>query len=107
MNDRIVDTVSRDAAAAVTRRASLLSIGGAAVAAALGGPALAKPGASDKRARKRCLNQTSQCRAAIAEYCPSLEAPGVCAGFLSPCCDSLAQCNAAQSTACFLSFLTP
>lgn len=101
MNDRMIDAVARDAAV-VSRRTSLLSIGGAALAAAMAGPALAKRGKSGKSARKRCMNQTSQCRAAIAEYCALQTLPQVCEAFLAPCCEPLAQCNARETTACIL-----
>lgn len=103
MNDRIFDTVTRDAATAVTRRASLLSIGGAALAAAMAVPAIAEAGKSGKKnADKRCKKQKSQCLAAFAEFCASLEEPQICEAFLSPCCEPLTRCNAGEAITCIL-----
>lgn len=106
MNDRIVDTVARDAAAAVSRRTSLLRIG-AALGAAMTVPALAEAGKSRKNAGKRCRKLKGQCLAAVAEYCASRELPQVCEAFLAPDCEPLAQCNAREAIARILMNLTP
>lgn len=103
MNNHHFDTVARDAAAAVSRRTSLLTIGGAALAAVMARPASAKGGKSRNTSLKRCKKQTGQCLAAVAEYCAPLELPQVCEAFLGPCCETLAQCDAGRTVACLLS----
>ncbi len=106
MNDRIFDTVTRNAATAVSRRTSLLSIGGAALTAATTGPALARPGKSRKSPYKQCKKQTAQCRAAIADYCAPLTEPQICEAFLGNCCETLAQCDAGLTITCLLTIMS-
>ena len=103
MNNHHFDTVARDTAAAVSRRTSLLAIGGAALTAAMAQPASAKRGNSRNTSQKRCKTQTGQCLAAVAEYCAPLELPQVCEAFLGPCCEKLAQCDAGRTVSCLLS----
>jgi hypothetical protein len=110
VNNRIVDTFTRDTASAVSRRTSLLTLGGGALAA-MTGPAIAAAGksgknASRKNADKRCKRQKVQCLSAIAEYCASLEEPQLCEGFLSLSCEPLARCNAGEAIARLLSMMT-
>lgn len=105
MNDRNIDAITRNAATAISRRTSLLSIGGAALTAAMTVPALAKPGKSGKSALKRCKKQTGQCRIAIAEHCAPLEEPQICEAFLGACCETLAQCNAGLTITCLLTIV--
>lgn len=105
MNDRNFDAATR-AAVAISRRTSLLSIGGVVLAAATTVPALAKPGKSGKSARKQCKKLKSQCHAAIAAYCAVLEAPQICEALLGACCDTLAQCDAGLTVTCLITAMS-
>ena len=103
MHDCHIDTLTLRAADAVSRRRSLLALGGAAVASAAVGPSLSRAGKDAKKARKRkkkkCRRQIDQCRTFFLELCG---APGAdCEeeeldGFLASC-DLLQNCKAGES----------
>ena len=113
MSEEIIDTVSRRAADAVSRRASLLALGGMALAAMTAVPAAAKGGKGGKKRKKRkgsdggssnageqlaqarCASQVDQCRASVSGFCD----PEDCPTQLS-CCDLFATCNAVGALAC-------
>ncbi len=103
MNEGPDYEVTRRAAAAVTRRHSFLTLGGAALMAAVAAPATAEAGKAAKKAKKRCKRQKGQCRTSVEEFCGS-NAP--CLESLLQCCEPLATCNAGASTDCFINFLS-
>ena len=110
MSEEIIDTVSRRAGDAVSRRASLLALGGIALAAMTAIPSAAKGGKGGKNRKKRkrnsddageqlaqakCANQVDQCRTSVSGFCD----PEDCPVQLS-CCDLFATCNAVGALAC-------
>jgi hypothetical protein len=104
MNDPAFDAFTRHAAGGISRRTSLLTLGGAGVAAALGGPlaAEAKKNKRDnkkfkrkikKAQNKKCQQQVGQCQAIVAA-----QQPGNAAAFA--CCDFLGTCDFAGLVVC-------
>jgi hypothetical protein len=94
---------------ALTRRASLLSLGVAGLTAALTSPLSA--GAKNKAKKKlkkkqqqKCQAQVGQCNDTYTAYCESIsDDPDVvqtCLDAYTPCCESLASCDYAAFFAC-------
>ena len=126
MSEQIIDSITRHAAGAVSRRASILALGGMALAAVSAVPASAKgnkkgKGGKDRKknnkgtgdavipappaptgptgeqlAQARCASQGDQCRAFVTEVCQGDE---VCLEVLI-CCDQFATCNADAGLNC-------
>jgi hypothetical protein len=92
--------VDRASVAALTRRASLLSLGMGSLAG------LAMPGATSakKKGKKddRCKKQVDACQQGIADLCTAVfaEDAGLCIPIFAPCCAHLKECKAAQAFAC-------
>ena len=113
MSEQIIDTITRHAASAVSRRASLAALGGMALAAVTALPSTAKGGKRGKSRKKRnggngssgnageqlaqakCASQGDQCRASLAALCRGSE----CLSKLI-CCDFFATCNAPTGLKC-------
>lgn len=102
MTKRIYDEVTRRTAAAVTRRHSFLTLGGAALTAAGATADEVAASKAGKKAKKKCQQQRGECRASVEEACGTSEQ---CLANLLPCCEPLATCNAGAATDCFVSFL--
>lgn len=102
MNEGTDYELTRRAAAAVTRRHSFLTLGGAALTAAVAAPATAEAGKGARKARKRCKKQEGKCRTSVEEFCGGNAS---CLESLFRCCEPLATCDAGASTDCFLNFL--
>jgi hypothetical protein len=98
MSDNTFDAITRQAAASVSRRASMKTLGGAALAATLAAPSLAKAGKAGEKARKRCKRQAQQCRNFYDEFCQDNPA---CEEDFFPCCEFLGRCNARGYLECF------
>jgi hypothetical protein len=111
MSERIIDTVSRRAADAASRRASLLALGGMALAAVAAAPSAASAGKKRKKRKKRgggngnaigplaqarCASQVDQCRTSITALC---EGNADCLALLS-CCNSFVTCDAVGALRC-------
>ncbi|MFN8662159.1 MAG: hypothetical protein U0075_09730 [Thermomicrobiales bacterium] len=102
MNTYALDTVSRRAAEAISRRRSLLAVSGAAL-----GVTMARPLSSEakggntckKKAKKQCANDAAACKTSVLALC---DAPGSpqCVG-LQACCES---CSAAGFMTCLIEF---
>ena len=96
-----VDAAARRTAWALTRRASLLALGGAAAAAGAARPASTKAGdpgkASRKQAKRKCRAQGRQCRVAVANLC---ETNNLDCERVLPCCDLFARCQAPEGLRC-------
>ena len=105
-----IDIVSRRAANAVSRRTSLLALGGLALAVITAAPSAAKGGKKHKKrkggngsdssgfgplAQARCASQVDQCRAIFTDLCQDAQ----CFSRII-CCNSLATCNADGALAC-------
>ena len=105
MNNLAFDALARNAAAAVSRRASLLTLGGAGLVAAMAHPQLAGAGKAGKKAKKKCKKQVGQCRDNFTQHCAvccsdTEEEFDLCFATFAACCEPLAQCNAAATFAC-------
>ncbi|MGH2615129.1 MAG: hypothetical protein ACRDJC_07815 [Thermomicrobiales bacterium] len=85
----------------MTRRGSLLTLGGAALTA-MATPEVASAGKSGKNAKKRCKKQRGQCFTAVAEFCESTANPSSCEGFYRPCCEHFARCSVGTGIVCIL-----
>jgi hypothetical protein len=100
MSTQIV-AVTRRAAAALSRRASLMTLGGAATGVVARCPASIQAGgpgkAANKRAKRKCRAQGGQCRAAVAQLC---ETNNLDCDRVLPCCDFFARCQAPEGLRC-------
>jgi hypothetical protein len=100
MRKTAIDTLTRYAAGAMSRRGSLRLLGGAGLASVLATPVAARPGKGRKNARRRCTRQKAQCLAFFKAYCAPLEEPQACEASWVPCCESFAACRAGAGIAC-------
>jgi hypothetical protein len=101
MDTGILDKMTRGAAA-MSRRGSLRSLGGAALGSALAAPALARAGKAGKKGQKRCQRQRGQCLAFVEEFCQPKGDPNACEAIVNPCCENFAQCNAGKGIECLV-----
>jgi hypothetical protein len=98
------EALTRRTADLVSRRASLLALSGVALGG-LASPSLveAKKGKScQKKVDKTCKKQQNTCEASVEAFCELHPEPAFCQQDCRPCCESLAQCRAAESTDCLL-----
>jgi hypothetical protein len=101
MRTHVLNLITRRAASQITRRHSLLTLGGAALSAtAIAQPERAtarkKKGKDcQKKERQRCANDAEACRLTVLLSCGQ---PGAC-GEAARCCD---ECTAAGFAACAL-----
>jgi hypothetical protein len=108
MSTSAFDTFARQAAAGVSRRASLRLLGGAPLAALLG-PSIVGAKTSAKKARKKakqkaqkqCLAQVGQCRAYFTGKCEPPD-PSECEARIARCCEFLGSCDTASFLSCLL-----
>ncbi len=102
MNSTAFNVLTRQVGA-LSRRASLRLLTGAALAGALA-PELASAGKAGKKAKKqaakRCKQQGGPCRAFIAEGCALTEDPRACEEAFFPCCAHLERCDAGAGLTC-------
>jgi hypothetical protein len=114
MHEQTVEVLSRRAAASMSRRGSLLSLGGALVAA-ISAPSLAQAKKNTKKGKKKakrkaaerienqanlvCQSQVAGCRAQILAVC---NAPGSVCAAVANCCSSLGTCNATEFFTCLV-----
>ena len=102
MRERISDVLSRRAAAGITRRGSLLTLGGAGLAAIFGGSATTAAKKHKKKNTKKnkedpfalCAPQAEQCRTTVTVL------NGNAAQL--QCCEAFATCEASQFFLCLL-----
>jgi len=105
MDPHAFDAIARRTADSVSRRRSLLALGGAALGASLGAPlaATAKKGRKGKNNGKdKCKAQVGKCQDGIANLCLAIfeEDSPECVDAFSPCCRFLQNCETAQAFAC-------
>lgn len=95
--------LSRRAARIVSRRGSLLALGGALLGAAAT-PRAVEAGKCGKKAKKKCEKQVQLCETSMEQACEALAPldPNPCFTACRPCCASLATCDPAESTACLM-----
>jgi hypothetical protein len=94
MNANAFDIATRRTVAAISRRASLLTLGSAALAAAASRPREADAAKAGKKCKKRCKRQGEQCRAKTEDVCAGAVDPTACREFFRPVCEALGRCNA-------------
>ena len=89
-------------AGTASRRDSLLTAGGAGLAAALSGvfAAAAKGKHGKKKCKDKCKAQVGQCVMATTLICQQTPDPDACEEKFLPCCDHLATCNAGALLTC-------
>jgi hypothetical protein len=96
------EVVTRRAGGSVDRRGSLLTLGGAAVTAALAEPTVVQAGKiarnARKRSKKKCKRQVDACRSSLTTLCSG---DPECEPNFLPCCSDLSDCKAGRSLDCF------
>jgi hypothetical protein len=96
MNGATFDWVMRHSATGISRRASLLTLGGAAIA-----PATIPDATAARKKRKKdhalCKRLRAQCRRVIEDVCAGAAFPETCRAEFLPGCDPLARCNAEET----------
>jgi hypothetical protein len=101
MHERRFDALTRLAVDAVSRRRSLLTLGGATVASAVASPSVIQAAGTAKKARKRkrkkCRRQIDQCLAALTAFCEGEES---CINNFDLCCPLLSDCQAGAALDC-------
>jgi hypothetical protein len=97
MRESTLAVLSHRASAAVSRRASLLSLGGAALASLAAPATTAHAGTAGKKAKRKCKRQVGQCRAAWEDLC--MGNPNCESDFFA-CCQPLARCDVAAYLTC-------
>ena len=102
MREQDFDDRSRRAARVFSRRATLMTLGGAAVTAAVAGPSRATAKTKGKNAAKKCKGQVDDCRLVVSAFC--VGRPG-CEDDLRPCCSFLSGCDADRSLDCMFATL--
>lgn len=100
VNTTHADTRVRRRALATSRRGSLLTLGGAALAGTLSRPTFgaAKKRKNKKKGDKRCKQQVASCQSVLTALCERF--PGCVAGDLLPCCDPLSTCQPGTALDC-------
>jgi hypothetical protein len=106
MSTQMFDALARRAAAGLSRRRSLFTLGGAALAATIAIPEL---GQAKKKKGKDCKKKEKQrCNNDAADCISTLQATGdcdaVCLALLTPCCE---ECSANGFLICFLAASAP
>ena len=93
--------------AALSRRASLLILGGVGLAA-LAHTAPARAGKVGNTAKKRCNRQIGQCAESVGSFCDRIAGsvePAVCEALFLPCCQSFQGCQARAAYDCMFAGL--
>jgi hypothetical protein len=124
MNERDFDVLARRTGTGISRRGSLMALGGMGLAA-LAVPEMAEAGKKRKKrkkARERCAQPSAQdctvpcaqqvdqtcgqledeCNAFFAPLCAQEEAPENCAEAIATCCALLGACQARDFLSCFM-----
>jgi hypothetical protein len=100
MNSQALETATRRAAAAVSRRSSFLTLGGAALAATMARPDIGEAKKKGKNCKKkekqRCNNDTDACISTLTTACMG---DATCIAELTPCCET---CSANGFLTCFI-----
>jgi hypothetical protein len=107
MPQRVFDTISRHAANAVSRRASLVTLGSALLAGSAPSSLLtaARNGKkARKRTRKTCKRQVASCRQTWQDRCATdIECEADNLERILACCEPLSGCKAGAALDCLFS----
>jgi len=110
MDDRTFEALTRRATEVVSRRGSLRTLGGAALAAGLLTPISTQ--AKDGKKNDKCKKQVSRCKQGLADLCDAVFLPGEmiapeatsaaseCLAAFDQCCQFLSDCSVAEAFAC-------
>lgn len=102
MNEQTVDAVARRASDAFGRRRSLMTLGGAAVIAAIAHQAIGDVGHASKKTKrirnKKCKKQVGKCSSSLERLC-TLE-PAECEAVIDVCCGHFSNCDAFAALSC-------
>jgi len=104
MDDRTFEALTRRAAEVVSRRGSLRTLGGAALAAGLLTPISTQ--AKGGKKNDKCKKQVSRCKQGLADLCDVVFPPkeafstSECFEAFADCCEFLSDCGTAQAFAC-------
>lgn len=102
MRTHPLDVAAVRTADSLSRRASLVALGGAAVTAVLR-PSAASAGKVAKKVKRTCKRQIGQCQSSVASFCAG--APAGCEEAMAPCCASFKGCKAGAVYACIFAAL--
>lgn len=106
MSENAFDRIARQTANDISRRHSLLALGGAALAASLSSASVAKAGTAGKKAKKKCKKQGPACQQFANDLCDLFFDPGTeldeCIDSASDCCSPLTRCAAGEFFSCAL-----
>src|SRR5262245_15483488 len=103
------DVLARRAATGISRRGSLMALGGAGLVSLADSlqPASGKKNKGRKKATKKCKKQETQCNDFFAPLCEDEEAPEDCRQATLACCDALRECHATDFLDCLWELLRP
>jgi hypothetical protein len=110
MRERIFNAIAARPGESLSRRASLLGLGTAALAAALANAIPAHAGKAGKKAKKACKRQVGQCETSVVEFCARIapadpEDQALCQDRFTPCCQSFNGCKAGDAYECLFNIL--
>jgi hypothetical protein len=94
VNEQVIDSLARHAAAVQDHRRSLKVLGAAALTAAASAPLAAEAGKAGNKAMKKCKKQGNSCRAFAEEICAGFGQGQACVDTSTPCCTSIQKCKA-------------
>jgi hypothetical protein len=100
MSGQGLEALARFAVTAVSRRTSLLALGGTAMAIAAT-PTVTSAGKAGKKAKQRCKRQGKQCRNVLAAECGNDQE---CLDEFLRCCGPFSRCQARQGFNCLAGF---
>jgi hypothetical protein len=106
MSTHAFDVIARRAAAGMSRRRSLLTLGGAALTATIAGPSVSEAKKKSgnkckKKEKQRCSADAAACKTTVDAVCELT--PEVCAA-VAACCDT---CSASGFFTCFAAAVQP
>ncbi|MGH2617502.1 MAG: hypothetical protein ACRDJC_19885 [Thermomicrobiales bacterium] len=100
MREHVFDEVARGTADALTRRRSLMTLGGAVLATAMAAPRPVQAGKNSKKAKKKCKRQEGQCVAFFENLCEQDECSPEELEAALACCSLLRTCKAGEYLEC-------
>jgi hypothetical protein len=108
MREPIFDALAVQTDQSLSRRASLLGLGAAALAAALARPIPARAGKASKKAKKACKRQVGACEDSIRAVCGQFPDPGQqgeCIAAFVPCCQPFGSCQSRDALQCIFTLI--
>ncbi len=103
MHDVPGDAIALPNAVSLSRRTSLIGLGGLAAIATIARQSPTRAGKVGKRVKKTCRKQIDKCQSSVSSFCaqPNLTVPReACEAAILPCCSSFRNCNAGEAYDC-------